>query len=367
MESKASIHHRNIIINRRSRMHIYPVIAKLRKLILPAFNIVSTTIASLVLFIVVFNFLLSSEFIAINILLITILALGLLISVILIVNQIFKIRTLSTDEELRYYSATELMSLYIKSYIVVALSAALSIIYWFNNEQSPLSTTYNVFFYTLDILLTFFAIDSIVKGAKLRESEIKNIEAENRMLKSRLNPHFLFNTLNNIDALIWIDQDKASHSISYLSSMMRYMTYKCNSRYVTAKQEFDHIDEYISLQRLRVNNPDNIIINNRISNPNAYIAPMIIISFIENIFKHGDINDKIIVDVYSDDKKFILTTENKISAIASKSANSGVGLRLAKERLNLLHKNCYKLLIDKTSHSYKLSLEIFFNSKHEKS
>ena len=93
MESKASIHHRNIIINRRSRMHIYPVIAKLRKLILPAFNIVSTTIASLVLFIVVFNFLLSSEFIAINILLITILALGLLISVILIVNQIFKIRT----------------------------------------------------------------------------------------------------------------------------------------------------------------------------------------------------------------------------------------------------------------------------------
>ena len=77
----------------------------------------------------------------------------------------------------------------------------------------------------IHLIIIYFAIGNIIKGEKLREEIYLRIQNENQLLKSQLNPHFLFNTLNNLDALIWISPEKASDGIISLSSLMRYMTY----------------------------------------------------------------------------------------------------------------------------------------------
>ena len=112
-------------------------------------------------------------------------------AIILIVNQMFKIRMIEWGNDIKQYSFKDLTSLYAKSFFVVFCSLSLALFYWYNNHLSPQGLYMDLIFYSLDGVLTLFALDSIIKGEKLRYTEFKNIEAENKLLKSKLNPHFL--------------------------------------------------------------------------------------------------------------------------------------------------------------------------------
>ena len=201
----------------------------------------------------------------------------------------------------------------------------------------------------------------IIKSEQLREINYRRIENENELLKSKVNPHFLYNTLNNIDSLIWTDQEKASESIIKLSSLMRYMTYQTEKNFIPIEDEINHIREYIELQKIRLQNPDTIRFTTEIQNKSVYIAPMLIIPFVENGFKHGLFRDKeMIIDIKADPDRIFFQMSNYINNQQKKEKDGGMGMKVVKRRLKLIYKNDYNLVInsDKEVFTVKLTITI---------
>ena len=122
--------------------------------------------------------------------------------------------------------------------------------------------------------------------------ENKNNQMELALVKSQINPHFLFNTINNIDVLIEKDAVKASAYLNKLSDIMRFMLYETKEERTPLKQELTYIEKYIDLQRIRTSNPNYVNYNVEGKPDNLVIAPMLFIPFIENAFKHAE-NKKI--------------------------------------------------------------------------
>ncbi len=147
---------------------------------------------------------------------------------------------------------------FINIYTVVSVFAAIKLMkYWYRNQQLKI------------------------------ELENKNKTSELALLRTQLNPHFLFNTLNNIDTLISTNQEKASDAVIKLSEIMRFMLYEANSDRVPLEKEINYLESYISLQQLRLKNPFFVNFKNDINCKGLSIAPMLFIPFVENAFKHG--------------------------------------------------------------------------------
>ncbi len=124
------------------------------------------------------------------------------------------------------------------------------------------------------------------------ELEKQNFKSEISLLKNQLNPHFLFNTLNNIDSLIIEQSPNASPALNKLSEIMRYMVYDSEKEWVPLSDELTYIESYVELQKMRMVNAN--IIQYEVSGEvqNKHIAPMLFISFVENAFKHTSLKDK---------------------------------------------------------------------------
>ena len=121
---------------------------------------------------------------------------------------------------------------------------------------------------------------------QLKDEKAKNTEAELAWLKNQINPHFLFNTLNNISSLTQIDPDAAQDAIAQLSDLLRYAMYETNKKTVPIQGEVEFMRNYISLMKLRCNNKTEVITTFDVKQ-NMDIAPLLFISLVENAFKHG--------------------------------------------------------------------------------
>lgn len=198
---------------------------------------------------------------------------------------------------------------------------------------------------------------------KLKEEiAAKNYETEIALLKSQINPHFLFNTINNIDVLITKDTAKASQYLNQLSDILRYMVYETKSEKVGLKTELSYIEKYLELQKIRTSNP-NYVNFEIIGEPkNLQIAPMIFFPFIENAFKHTE-NDKksnsinINILIMENSVKFeCKNTYQKVSL--EKQDYGGLGNELIQKRLELLYPNKHSLKIDNNDGTYAVRLSI---------
>lgn len=185
----------------------------------------------------------------------------------------------------------------------------------------------------------------------LRAAEEEKAKAELDNLKNQLNPHFLLNTLNNIYALISIDQDKAQEAVHQLSKLLRHVLYEDQQQFVPIQNEIEFLKNYIELMKIRLSGNCQVVFNADIqTNSNAKIAPLLLISLVENSFKHG---------VSPTEKSFIfinitqitLDMQSKISCLIENSyypkderdkSGSGVGLKQVQTRLDLLYKDHYK-------------------------
>ena len=194
------------------------------------------------------------------------------------------------------------------------------------------------------------------------ELEQKNHESNLALLRSQINPHFLFNTLHNIDTLIYDNQDKASKSLAKLSDIMRYMLTDTDSEFVNLKQEIEYIESYISLEKLRLKNDKFLSFSITGNYTNYKIAPMLLIPFIENAFKHSidsSVDKGLNIWINVENEKLDFVCENLFDkSDADKDKTSGIGLETVKKRLELIYQNSYKLLINSTSSIYKVNLEI---------
>ncbi len=195
--------------------------------------------------------------------------------------------------------------------------------------------------------------------------EQQNLRSELSLLRYQLNPHFLFNTLNNIDALIKHDNEKASASIERLSDIMRYMLKESKHDFVDLSKEIDYIESYLSLERLRIYNQN--FLNYSISGDYAglKIAPMIMITFVENAFKHSvdsNIENGIIIKLEIEKSRLIFNCENQYDkSEADKDKTHGIGLETVQKRLDLIYKNKNKLIINSENSVFKVNLELELN------
>lgn len=196
-----------------------------------------------------------------------------------------------------------------------------------------------------------------------REEELKN-------LKSQLNPHFLFNTLNSIYALIAISPQKAQSAVHELSRLLRYVLYDTTAT-VSLKQELDFIDTYISLMKLRLNSAIKLDIRlDGGKDDNIPVAPLLFITLIENVFKHGIHNPSIPLEisVTATDGVIKCTTSNglppddTVTNVEAKNTEGGIGLANLRRRLDLIYGNNAKLKVDTSDGNYNVSLTIDTNS-----
>ena len=189
------------------------------------------------------------------------------------------------------------------------------------------------------------------------------LEAETKALKAQINPHFLFNSLNNIYALSQMKSDKTPDAILHLSDILRYVTYDSNQNFVDLKDEIKTIESFILLQALKDDNQSNIKIEIDSSNGHYKIAPLLLIPFIENCFKHSNHDEKQTgwIDIKlkaSDGKLFLVCANSKPEKIISKDKTGGVGMENVKKRLALIYPERHKLEIKSDAASYTATLEI---------
>lgn len=190
------------------------------------------------------------------------------------------------------------------------------------------------------------------------ENQRKNLENENlkselNNLKMQLNPHFFFNTLNNIYSLIQTSPDKAQESVHGLAKLMRYHLYETNEDKVTLDGEIDFMKSYIALMKLRLSANTEVYSSFVVQNPEVTVAPLLFIPIIENAFKHGmNPSEKSIIKITLEEKNRILSFESFNSNFPQKYETdkggdaSGIGLDNIQKRLSLIYPGRYILVKD---------------------
>lgn len=194
----------------------------------------------------------------------------------------------------------------------------------------------------------------------LKTVESKKSKAELSLLKSQINPHFFFNTLNNLYGLTVEKSDDAPNVVLKLSDMMRYTIYMGKEDFVPLKDEIEYLKNYIELHRIRYQKTVDIVFNHAYE-IDCHIAPLLFIIPLENAFKHGV--ERLTEDAYihvsltTDDDTIHFEIENNFEAFET-NQTVGIGLDNLKQRLKLLYPNKHKIQIEIKDSIYKLTLEI---------
>ena len=223
-------------------------------------------------------------------------------------------------------------------------------------------------FVSVIILVLMFGMNLSVKllfkqnenEKKLQRLMNENLNQQLEYLKFQINPHFFMNTLNNIHALVDIDPEEAKGSIIELSNLMRYVLYDGNRPLTSLRKECDFIDNYIELMRLRYSDKVDIKTDRDDNLPDALIAPLITITYVENAFKHGvsyQHRSFIHITTHVADGRLLFTCENSKHK-ESTEEHGGVGLANTRKRLDLIYGNDYTLDINDREDTYFVRLDI---------
>ena len=215
---------------------------------------------------------------------------------------------------------------------------------------------------SLSILVFFFLLSWTTEQWKyfqsLKDSKAK---AELSLLKNQINPHFFFNTLNNLYSLIKKDPEKAQSYVLKLSDLMRFTIYDGEKELVSLEEEIEYLNNFIDLQVARYHKQINITFEKNLSNPKTPVAPLIFIILLENAFKHGVEksieNSYIHIKITESNSSVHFEIKNNIE-LHKLNEIKGIGLKNLKERLNLLYPKKHKLLFNSNDHYFTATLEL---------
>lgn len=195
-------------------------------------------------------------------------------------------------------------------------------------------------------------------------TELKLKEAELKLLKAQIHPHFLFNTLNNLYGLTLEKSDEAPDLVLRLSDILDYILYRCNESSVLLSDEIENLKNYIEIERIRYSDKLKMSVDFPLNTNNLKIAPLIILPFIENAFKHGVSNYPGVAFVNAKinllENTLVFKIENSKNP-ARKIENGyskGIGLQNARKRLELLYPDKYILKIDEKDKTYSVNLTL---------
>lgn len=222
-----------------------------------------------------------------------------------------------------------------------------------------------MFFITSSSTVLKIAKEWLLQERIKKDLENKNLQSELSFLKSQINPHFLFNTLNSLYALTLKKSDKAPEIVLRLSEMMRYMLYESNEKKVDLQREVQYIENYLELERIRYGDKAEISFEYSGESSEKYkVPPLLFIPFLENAFKHGLSNS--LSEGYVRANMLVAEGEIQFDIVNSKSKDpkderyyqGGIGLTNIKRRLDLIFGKYYDLKIKDEENAYNVSLNI---------
>jgi len=207
------------------------------------------------------------------------------------------------------------------------------------------------------------AWDTVKKQQELEKLQTTVNESELRFLKSQINPHFLFNNLNNLYSYALENSPKTPSIILELSSVLRYMLYDCKEDFVPLKKEIEHLKNFTALNELQIENRGKVTFKTNNSSSNYKIAPLILMVFIENAFKHSTASQsdliEIDIDLNIENNKLYFSCKNSFfENTNTQNLSKGIGLENVKKRLNLLYPKAHKLQITKSNNYYIVNLTL---------
>lgn len=218
--------------------------------------------------------------------------------------------------------------------------------------KSPPPLAFRIYFDSISILIPWL-IAILIKvferwlktEAEKKEVENTRLQSELELLRYQLQPHFFFNSLNNIYALVDISPEKAKVTILALSTLMRYLLYESNTEMVSLDKEADFLLKYTELMQLRISANTAIETDFEITEGSVQIAPLLMIPLIENAFKHGisaTAQNRIYISLKcKDDKLYFETRNNNYPKTNTNRSGSGIGLKNIQKRLELLYPESY--------------------------
>jgi len=235
---------------------------------------------------------------------------------------------------------------------------------------TDLKKLYKDFFYRVYLPVFLVVSVKLIKERfeeKNRQEVLQKekVTAELNFMKAQIHPHFLFNTLNNLYVLTLQKSDKASETVLKLSEMLDYMLYKCNSNRVAIAEEVQLIKNYINLEQLRYGDRLEVVFKLDIDADQTQIAPLILVSLIENAFKHGAsgavVAPKIAIEfkVKNNELQFsIYNTKPSQAQNDETNFKKGIGLKNIKNQLALIYPEKHFIEIKETKESYLVNLNI---------
>jgi hypothetical protein len=240
----------------------------------------------------------------------------------------------------------------------------------FGRKALPSPVLINLLLLSVSYILAIF-LETFAFAQKKEEALIlnksENMENELKFLKSQINPHFLFNSLNNIYSLSIIDANKAQESILHLADMLRYVLYECEKPLVSIEKEISYIQDFIKLFLLKSSKNYPVKTNFFIENQGLHMAPMLLIPFVENAFKHSNIEKVaesfITIDLVSTSDTIHFSIENSFKKeVKSQDGVGGIGIKNVQKRLNLLYPARHSLVILENNTTFKVELKIDTNA-----
>ncbi len=241
-------------------------------------------------------------------------------------------------------------------------------LYWFgfDNYYDQMSTTnylldnlyYAIPFSAVGIVF-YFSQYSRFRERQSQELLIQNQKTELAFLRSQINPHFLFNTLNNVYTLVYQKSDKALEAMEKLTALLRYALYE-NDEQVPLEREVKYINDFVSLQRLRYGYQVQLQFEVTDNLDGLLIPPFALIPFVENAFKHGELRDPerpVLIRLERTPEALAFHTRNTVRA-QQKDQVGGIGLANIRKRLSLIYEDQHEWIVNKTANQFDVTLKI---------
>ncbi len=225
---------------------------------------------------------------------------------------------------------------------------------------------------TLSVLAGFkFGWDALIKQKEVKELKDSVQESELQFLKSQINPHFLFNNMNNLYSYAIEKSPRTPELIIELSGVLRYMLYECKAKYVSLSKEVEQLENFINLGRLQIEGRGTVTFSKRIAQSNFWVAPLILIVFVENALKHGSssqtsgINIEVDIKVTANGLLYFKCSNTYKTETNTNNLDSGIGLENVKKRLSIIYPKGHTLHIKAHKKIYEVELTIDLKTSRE--
>lgn len=235
------------------------------------------------------------------------------------------------------------------------------------NFTQQFAEGFNIAFFIIMAILVRISMYWIRDQRNKTELALREHQLELELLKTQLNPHFFFNTLNNIYSLVYKKSDNAPAAVMKLSEIMRYLIYESKTELVPLEKEVEQLENYIELEKLRIKDPDFIDYHITGDISTHIIPPMLLITFAENAFKHGKKKVKspgIYIEITAENDRLTYLVKNYLLMEPNNShLGEGLGMQNIRRRLELLYPDKHNLQIDRDNNSYEVKLELDCSEK----